>query len=103
MALAVVDEKTRPTTPVVGRAVQGRQWLNMRPKVSNRNGSFVGIEGVTGFFENLIAPFVRNRNVGRRRDFDDFRVGTVREEESGATIVWRKPEREKLVRVCEAP
>jgi hypothetical protein len=75
----------------------------MRSKVLNRNGTFIDIEGVTGSFENLFAPFVRNRNVGRRRDFDEFRVGIVLGAESGAMIVRRKPEREKLMRVCEAP
>jgi hypothetical protein len=103
MALAVVDEKNRPKTPVVRREMEGRPWLSMAPKVLNRNGAFVGIERVTGFAEISFAPFVRNRNVGRRTDFDNFRVSTVREGESGVKIAWRKPEREKLMRVCEAP
>jgi hypothetical protein len=103
MALAVVDDKNRPKTPVVRREMEGRPWLSMAPKVLNRNGAFVGIERVMGFAEISFAPFVRNRNVGRRTDFDDFREGTVRKAESGAALVWRKPEREKLMRVCEAP
>jgi hypothetical protein len=103
MALAVVDEENRPKTPVVGREMQGRRWLSMAPKVLDRNETFVGTERVTGLAKISFAPFVRNRNVGSRTDFDDFRVGTVREAESGATIAWRKPEREKLMRICEAP
>jgi hypothetical protein len=103
MALAEVDGKNRPEAPFVGRKMRGRRWLNTRSKVLNRNGAFVGIEGVTGAVEISFAPFVRNRNVGRRTDFDDFREGTVREAESGATVVWRKAGREKLMRVCEAP
>jgi hypothetical protein len=103
MALAVVDEKNRPKTPVVGREMQGRRWLSMAPKVLNRNGTFIGTERVTGYAEISLAPFVRNRNVGRRTDFDDFRMGSLREAGGGATMVWRKPEREKLMRVCEAP
>jgi hypothetical protein len=103
MALAEVDGKNRPEAPYVGRKMRGRRWLNTRSKVLNRNGAFVGIEGVTGAVEISFAPFVRNRNVGRRTDFDDFREGTVRKAESGAALVWRKPEREKLMRVCEAP
>jgi hypothetical protein len=75
----------------------------MRSKVLNRNGTFVGIEGVRGVAEILFAPFVRNRNVGCRTDFDDFKDGTACEAGSGATVVWRKAAREKLVRVCEAP
>jgi hypothetical protein len=103
MALAVADEKNRPKTPVVGREMQGRRWLSVAPKVLNRNGTFVGIERVTGLAEISLAPFVRNRNVGRRTDFDDFTEGTVREAESGAGVARRKAEWEKLMRVCEAP
>jgi hypothetical protein len=103
MALAAVGEKNRPKTPVVGREMQGRPWLRMAPKVLNRNGTFVGIERVTGLAEISIAPFVRNRNVGRRTDFDDFKEPVLREAESGETVVCRKPEREKVMRVCEAP
>lgn len=103
MALAEVDGKNRPEAPFVGRKMRGRRWLNMRSKVLNRNGTFVGIEGVRGVAEILFAPFVRNRNVGCRTDFDDFKDGTACEAGSGATVVWRKAAREKLVRVCEAP
>jgi hypothetical protein len=98
-----VAEKNRPESPFVGREMQGRRWLNMRSKVSNRNGIFVDIEGVTGVAEILFAPFVSNRNASRTTDFDDFREPSVREGESGANAMRRKPEWEKVVRVCEAP
>jgi hypothetical protein len=103
MALAEVDGKNRPEAPFVGRKMRGRRWSNMLSKVLSRNGTFVGIEGVTGLAEILFVPFVRNRNVGCRTDSDDFRDGTVRKANSGATVVWRKPERQKLMQVCEAP
>jgi hypothetical protein len=75
----------------------------MRSKVSNRNGTFVGFEGVTGVAEIPIAPFVSNRKAGVPTDFDHFEASGLLGAESGANAVRREPEWKKVVRVCEAP
>jgi hypothetical protein len=75
----------------------------MRSKVLNRNGTFVGIEGVTGADEILFAPFVLNRNASRATEFDDSEEPGAREVESEASAMRRIPEREKVMGVCEAP
>jgi hypothetical protein len=95
--------KNRPETPFVGREMRGRRWLNMRSKVLNRNGTFVGIEGVTGAVENLFAPFVLNSSVHRTADFDDFKEQSVRNAAGTETAVLRKLEWEKVMGSCETP
>jgi hypothetical protein len=100
MALAVVDEKNRPKTPFAGREMRGQRWLNMHSKVSNRNGSFVGIEGVSVI---LGAPFVSNRKTGLPADFGDFEELSVWKAGAGASATRRMPKWEKVMRGCEAP
>jgi hypothetical protein len=92
--------KNRPETLFTGREMQVWRWSNMRSKVSNRNGTFVDIEGVTGV---LLAPFVSNRKAGRPVVSGDLKEGTLRKPEGVATVNCRKPEWEKVMRVCEAP
>lgn len=74
-----------------------------RSKVLNRTGTFVGAERLTAVAEISFAPFVLNRNAGRRTDIDEFREPGVGEAADGDLGVLREPEREKVMESCEAP
>jgi hypothetical protein len=64
----------------------------MRPKVFNRIGIFVGIEGVTGAAEVLFVPFVSNRNASGATVFDESKEQSARKAPGAETAVLRKPQ-----------
>ena len=74
-----------------------------RSKVLNRTWTFIGTERLTGVAEISFAPFVLNRNAGRRTDIDEFREPGVEEAADEDLGVLREPEREKVMGNCEAP
>jgi|SRR5271156_3325949 len=99
----MVDGKNRLETRFVARETEGRRWLMMRSKVSNRNGAFVDFERVTGAAEISFAPFVSNRNASRTTDFDGFEEPRVWEAASEVTAVFRESEWKRVMGACEAP